>query len=385
MIHLPIPARLAFNLFFFAAGIGLGAWAACLPVLAAQNGLDKGQLGLVLLCFALGAILLMVNVGHMTARFDSGSISFVGAIVFSAALMTVPHVEGRYWLALTVFVAGASCGTLDVAMNTGASALERQLGRYIMSSFHGVFSVGNLAGAFLVGQLLWQGGSLAVCLGATGVVVACLATIAALGARSGAAQRRPARTAAGKPLKLDPAVRPKLYLLGVIAFLALLAEGGVMDWSAVYIVTVFSAADSIGAYGYAVFASTMALGRFTGDWIAAKVGSTQLLLGCALLCTASITLLIMAPNLTLVFVALALAGLGVANIVPALFAEAGRAGGPAVGRAMSIVTSMGYAGLLLGPALLGFVAQALSLSASFGLVALAFLLVGAGSRIIKRF
>lgn len=246
-----------------------------------------------------------------------------------------------------------------------------------------MFSIGNLLGAFLIGQILSRGGGLAICLGATGVGVACLATMAVLGARNGRRAGQALHGHEGRRGKLDPAQYGHLIVLGAIAFFALLAEGGMMDWSAVYIVTEYGAAESIGAYGFAAFATMMAFGRLVGDWITARIGSTRLLLASALTCAVSVAVLIVAPNLAIVFVALAACGLGVANIVPAVFAAAGRAGGPAAGHAMSIVTTMGYAGLLLGPAVLGFIAQASSLGASFGLVAGAFLLIAAGTRMIR--
>lgn len=177
-------ARLANNLFFLCGGLGIGAWAASLPVLAIQNALDEGQLGLVLLYFALGAILMMINVGRLTARYACSILSFCGAVVFSISLMAVPHMTSGPWLAFAVFIAGAGFGTLDVAMNTDASDLERRVEKHLMSSFHAMFSIGNLVGAFLIGQILSRGGGLAVCLGATGVGVACLATMAMLGARN---------------------------------------------------------------------------------------------------------------------------------------------------------------------------------------------------------
>ncbi|RWD31022.1 MAG: MFS transporter [Mesorhizobium sp.] len=384
MIHVQMPARLACSLFFLGGGVGIGAWAASLPVLAAQNDLDKGQLGLVLLCFALGAILMMVNVGHLTKRYDCNTISLCAALVFATALSVVPHVASAPFLAAAVFAAGAGFGTLDVSMNTDASELERRVNRHFMSSLHGAFSVGNLAGAFLVGHILANGGALAICMTAAAAVVACLATIAMLGSRNGITPEQRVQSREARRGKLDPALRPHLLLLGAIAFLSLLAEGGMMDWSAVYIVTVFVAADSVGAYGFAVFASTMAIGRLTGDWITARTGPTTLLAVSALTCAAAVLLLIAAPNLTIVFCALAISGLGVANIVPAVFAAAGRAGGAAAGQAMSIVTTMGYAGLLLGPAVLGFIAQASSLAASFGLVCAAFLLIAVGTRAMRK-
>ncbi|TIX39281.1 MAG: MFS transporter, partial [Mesorhizobium sp.] len=155
------------------------------------------------------------------------------------------------------------------------------------------------------------------------------------------------------------------------------------DWSAVYIVTIFGAAESTGAYGFAIFATTMAIGRLTGDWMTSKTGPTTLLLVSTMVCAVSVLVFIVASNLVIVFCALAASGFGVANIVPAVFAAAGRAGGAAAGQAMSIVTTMGYAGLLLGPALLGFIAQASSLAASFGLVCVAFLLIAVATRILR--
>jgi MFS family permease len=381
-MNLPMSARLANNLFFLCGGLGIGAWAASLPVLANQNALDEGQLGLVLLYFALGAILMMINVGCLTARYACSILSFFGALVFAISLMAVPHTSGP-WLAAAVFFAGAGFGTLDVAMNTDASDLERRVEKHLMSSFHALFSIGNLVGAFLIGQILSRGGGLAICLGATGVGAACLATMAMLGAQNGRRAGQELHGQEGRRGKLEPAQYGHLIVLGAIAFFALLAEGGMMDWSAVYIVTEYRAAESIGAYGFAAFATMMALGRLVGDWITARIGSTRLLLASALTCAVSVAVLIVAQNLAIVFVALAACGLGVANIVPAVFAAAGRAGGPAAGHAMSIVTTMGYAGLLLGPALLGFVAQVSSLGASFGLVAGAFLLIAAGTRMIR--
>lgn len=377
------PGRSSCNLFFLAAGIGIGSWAACLPVLSLHNHLEKDELGLILLCFALGAIVAMMNVGR-TARYRASTLSLCGSLLFAMMLAAVSYAPGPEWLALTVFVAGAGFGTLDVSMNTDASALERRAGRHLMSSFHAVFSFGSLAGAFTVGQILSHGGALAICLGATGAGVAVLATVANLASSQGMDPSDAPPTATGQRVFINRTQKAYLLLLGTIAFLALLGEGGLMDWSAIYIVSVFGAADSTGAYGFAVFATLVATGRLFGDAVTARIGSTRLLFLCALICAASTGLLMVAGNIILVFMALAMCGLGVANIVPAVFAAAGRAGGDAAGRAMSIVTTMGYAGLLLGPALLGFMAQLSSLTTSFGLIAVAFVAIAIATRSLRK-
>jgi predicted MFS family arabinose efflux permease len=375
-------SRLHCNLFFLAAGIGIGAWASSLPLLAAGVGLDKGQLGLVLLCFALGAIALMINVGRYIDRvISSQTLSLCGSAVFGAAFLVIPFIDNPIALGGCVFVAGAAFGTLDVAMNTEASQIERESGRHLMSSFHAVFSIGNLAGAFLVGQLISHGGGLQVCLGAAGILVLVLALstrMIATNAGHSSLGSHP-EDAAGTNTALSAAQRALIFLLGAIAFLALLAEGGMMDWTAIYMIDILGASESRGAYAFAIFAAAMAGGRLVGDAVTRRVGHMPLIRIGGVLCAASVAILLLANNAALSLAALALCGFGVANMVPAVFASAGNVGGAAAGKAISIVSTMGYSGLLLGPALLGFLAQATSLVVSFVLIMLAFLSIAAAT------
>ncbi|GLR52362.1 MFS transporter [Shinella yambaruensis] len=372
--------RLHCSLFFLAAGIGIGAWASSLPLLTAGVGLDKGQLGLVLLCFAFGAIVLMIAIGRYIDRVISSRIlSLCGSLLFGASFLVIPLIDSPIALGAVVFVTGAAFGTLDVSMNTEASRAERETGRHMMSSFHALFSIGNLAGAFLVGQLIGHGGNLQVCLGAAGLLVMLLALSARMMARK-AAHAVPGLSSEALPTRnasLDAAQRPLILLLGAIAFLALLAEGGMMDWTAIYMIDILGASDSHGAYAFAFFAAAMAGGRLVGDAVTRRVGHVALIRTGGLLCALSVAILLFADSVVLCLAALVLCGLGVANMVPAVFARAGNVGADAAGRAISIVTTMGYSGLLLGPALLGFLAQATSLVVSFGLITLAFLVIAA--------
>ncbi|SCW89036.1 Fucose permease [Rhizobium mongolense subsp. loessense] len=332
--------------------------------------LEKGTLGLVLLCFALGAIVLMTNFRRLSQQCSCHALCLFGSVGFGIALVSVPHVANVYLLALIVFMAGAGFGTLDVSMNTEASLLERQIGHHIMSSFHAVFSIGNLAGAFVVGQLLNFGAALAVCLGVTGAIVMVLSVAAYFGVQGYNQDTTPigARTISADRIE----GRVYLYFLGAISFLALFAEGGMMDWSAIYIVGTLHGTESTGAYGFAAFAATMTIGRLVGDAITNRVGPTNVLRFGAIICAVSVAALLSIDSISIALIALGGCGFGVANIVPAVFAAAGRAGGSAAANAMSIVTTMGYSGLLLGPAVLGLVAQMSTLSVSMSLLVLAF-------------
>lgn len=363
--------------FFLAAGVGIGAWASSLPLVSTKLEIDKGGLGFLLLGFAAGAIVLMVTIGRFMDRLQSDKLSLAGCLVFGVCILSVPMVNDVIAAALLILIAGAGFGTLDVSMNTEASHLERETKRHLMSSFHAVFSVGALLGALLVGRIVSVGGGLNICLGMAGSIVILLA----LGSRliaGGQSFDHHAGHSLSNVLKQRRLSRQQLAMVlmfGAIAFLSMLAEGGVMDWIAIYLVTELGAPESVGAYAFGTFAATMALGRFTGDMATRRIGHTDVIRIGSLVCAVSVLAMLVSGSVGITMIALALCGFGVANLVPAVFAAAGHLGRDAAGRAMSIVTTMGYSGLLLGPALLGFVAEHLTLATSFGVIAAAFILI----------
>ncbi|MGN7807195.1 MFS transporter [Ensifer sp. 22521] len=379
--------RVRCGLFFFAGGIGIGGWAASLPLLSAKLNIDKGELGALLLCFALGAIAMMVDIGRVSDRFGSSHLlSLGGSVVFGVSILTVPLVDGLLYVGALIVVAGAGFGTLDVSMNIEASEIERGSGRHLMSSFHAMFSIGNIVGASLVGVVVSFGGQIHECLGGAGLLVVMTALISRLIGHEASGKVMPAATntgPAGKP-SLSRQQRVLVLTFGAIGFLAFLAEGGIIDWSAVYMVGTLGASESVGAYAFAVFSASMALGRLLGDFVTQRVGHVSILRIGGVVCGLSILAMLIAHNVVVGIVALAICGFGVANMIPAVFASAGKIGSQATGRAMSIVTTLGYSGLLIGPALLGFIAQISSLTISLALVALSFGVISVGTVYLKR-
>ncbi|QIA22517.1 MFS transporter [Mesorhizobium sp. AA22] len=365
-------------MFFLAGGTGIGAWAASLPSISTQQQIDKGMLGLVLLCFAVGAILTMINVGRLVPRFGTRVLCLVACTGFGLALIAAPQAPSVITLSLVVTFAGALFGTLDVAMNTEAAFLERRTGRHIMSSFHALFSVGNLVGAGVCGQILYSGGNVQTCLAATGVGVILFGVAGWWLSEPHAPQPGEQNNGA---TRLDPEQRRRLLLVGALAFLALFSEGALMDWSAVYLVSTAGATVSTGAFGFAVFAGMMAAGRVGGDAMANALGPVRMLQFGAAASAVALIMILGISTVPAIFLALVLCGFGIANVVPALFAAAGRIGGQAAGSAMSLVATLGYAGLLVGPAFIGMLAQATSLRASLWVVFIALVLIvlGAGA------
>lgn len=379
-------AIVANTLFFLAGGVGIGAWAASLPAFSARAGLSKGDLGLVLLCFAVGAILTMLNVGRWLPRLGASHVGLFGAGLFGAALALAPHSPDIVALAAVVALAGATFGALDVAMNTEASRIEQALGRPLMSTLHALFSVGNLLGAGVVGWLLREGADVTLCLGVAGGLLAAIATAAwSVTGRAApgpaAALAAHAAVAVSEPIRGGASLSARTYLVGLLAFVAMFSEGALLDWAAVFLVQNRGASESAGAFGFAVFAASMALGRFGGDAATRRFGAAAVVGAGGLAVSLSVVALLAVPVLPLALLWLAIAGLGVANIIPLIFSAAGRIGGPA-GASMSRVVSIGYAGLLVGPAFMGAVAEFVSLEAGLAFVAGFMTVVVLGKRLL---
>ena len=381
MLNSALESRTGIFAFFLAAGIGIGSWAASIPSISQQLSLTKGELGMTLLCFAFGAILMMLRVGTIISVLGANRISFAGALVFAAALMAAPHMPDAISLGATVLIAGAAFGALDVAMNTEAAALENRLAKSSMSSFHAVFSVGNLAGAGICGMLLRQGFDIASCLGTAAACVSAFVVFAYLRSTSDQKPFQGRKVGAGIPTPYHCAENRRLLLLGGIAFLAMFAEGALCDWIAIYLVDILKTTESTAAFGFAAFAGAMAFGRSIGDYCNNRLGGVRVFRSGALIVAVSIICTLSTGNLALAFLALFFAGLGISNLVPRIFSSAGRSQSIPSSVAMSRVATMGYAGLLLGPPFVGFIAQSTSLVTSFVFIALAMIAVASGSRL----
>lgn len=363
--------RIATRIAFFIGGFAVSAWAPLIPFAKRRLALDDAQLGLMLLCLGVGSVMMMPLAGGLAARFGCRRAILAAGIVIALcmpALMLAPSIPV---LAVTLAVFGASVGVLDVVMNVQAVIVERASGRAMMSGFHGMYSVGGIAGA--------GGVAAALALGATPLVaIACTAVLAALllaMARSGLL----AQGGEGdQPAFVLP--RGRVLLVGAVCFAMFLSEGAVLDWSAVFLSAVRHADPATAGFGYVAFAVTMTLGRLTGDRIVQALGAFRVVVCGALVAAAGFTLAILSTSPMAGLAGFALVGAGAANVVPVMFSAAGRQRDMPTHLAVAAVTTMGYAGVLLGPAALGFVAKATSLPMAFGLLVALLLCVAGAAR-----
>ncbi len=355
-------ARVADSYAFLVSGVGMGVWATHIPLVRARLAIDPAVLGLALFVMAFAATLTMPLAGVALGRFGSKPTTAVLMLAFTA-LLPLPLLAGTVPVFFaSVFIFGTTIGALDVSMNLQATEIEAARGRPTMSSFHGFFSLGGLAGAGLGAAIIaagWGDGSGAALLA---VLLFALAILASLNLWPST----PA-THAGPHFALP---NRAALALGLLALLCFGIEGSITDWSALYLATVKHASVAGAGAGFAAFSVTMALFRLVGDAVVARLGPMTTVAGGGAIITAGLVLAIVAPWPTLAAVGFALVGLGAANVVPVAFSAASRVPGMTSNLGVAAVTTMGYVGFLATPPILGFVAHTFGLTTSMGVVAL---------------
>ena len=359
---------MAVALIFFLNGFVYASWVPRLAQIRAGLDLSEGTLGLALLMVAIGAIVAMPVTGHLIARHGSRALTRVTLVLLGIGLPLIGFADGFAVLCLTFLFYGAAAGVLDVSMNAQGIAVERVYRRPIMSSLHGMFSIGAMVGAGATGLVASLG---------VGIVPQFLAT-GALTVLVGPLLARimlPAQADAGG--RGEGFVLPdrRLVALGVIAFCGLLGEGAMGDWSAVYLDQSLGADVEVAAVAFAVFSLTMALGRFSGDRIVGRLGGGAVVRGGGALAALGLgaTLLIGRPEVAIV--GFGLIGAGLSCIFPVALSAATRTPGISAGNAIAGVCTIGYLGFLVGPPAIGGLAELISLPAALGAVVLLFVVV----------
>lgn len=353
---------------FLVNGFVMGAWAPQIALLLPRHGIGEATLGLMILILGAGAVGAMLFAGRLIDRFGSRRVLETFALAVVPILPAVVLAPSLPALALAMALFGALIGCMDVAMNANAVAVERALGRAIMSSSHGFWSLGGFLGGSLGGWLIARTSAEAQAL-----VVAALVAGVALVARAGLLADPPApRTMVSGGDRLLPP-DPGLWLLGAMALFCMVPEGAVLDWSALYLTQDLGTPLAASGLAFGVFSGAMALMRFAGDALRNRFGAVMTLRASGLVAATGLLAGGLAPGDTAAILAFGLAGLGIANSVPIMFSAAGNHPGLAPGAGIALVTMIGYSGILVAPASIGFVAEHIGFRATY--VALAGLLV----------
>lgn len=360
----PQRPRVATGAMFFVSGTVIGTWAANVPFVRDRLDVSTTTIGLCLLAMAAGSVLAMPLAGRELARRPSALLTRVGAVAVPLAGALPLLAPSAATLALALFVLGAAIGLLEVSMNAHGVAVEHAAQTPIMSSLHAGWSLGGLAGAggVALGQAAGADPRAAAVVAMVLLLTAGIAAGPHLGAMSASHQREGAGGTFARPSR-------GALLAGALAFMLFMAEGSVTDWSALYLDRDLGTGATLAAIGFGCFSGGMATGRLLGDRLNRLVGARRLLRGGGMLAAASLAAMLLVGEAWLALPALLLVGLGVANGVPLLFSAAGRTRDMAPGPAIAAVSTMGYFGLLAGPPLLGFVADATSMPIALSITA----------------
>jgi MFS family permease len=358
-------SRVAVSAFFFLPGLCFASWASRIPDISAKLGMSSGQLGQLLLAIPLGSLASLPLAGWLVSTWGSRRTVLLASVLYACFLPLLGWADSFWTLAPALALFGFAGNMLNIAVNTQAIGLQQLYPKPIMGSFHGLWSLAGFLGGALGTVLIgWHQAPLRHFLL---VLVVCLAI--ASWAQAYTLRQDVGKTDESGGLSLR---HPDPYLLriGFIAFCGMMSEGAMFDWAGVYFQKVVRPDAALVTAGYVACMSTMALGRFLSDYFTHRFGTVRMLQLSSGLIVSGLLLAVGFPYLVPAVAGFLLIGFGIASVVPLSYSSAGRATSVSPGVALALVSTIGFLGFLMGPPLIGFLAQLFSLRTAFGLVAI---------------
>ncbi|MDK8756465.1 MFS transporter [Acinetobacter radioresistens] len=362
--------RLSTRLNFFSLGFGTAAWAPLIPFAQQRLNLNHADFGLLLLCMGIGSMIAMPATGALVQRIGCRAIIGFAALLILLVLPGLAVWNTSVMMAVSLFLFGTAAGSFGVALNLQAVIVEKNSLRAMMSSFHGMCSLGGLAGVMTVTALLAAGVSPLISALAVSIMLLVISIIAVPASLSEIErdEQIEADTAEHKKShKKLPA--PIILLIGLMCFIAFLSEGAAMDWSGIYLTSKYGVNPAFAGLAYTFFAIAMTLGRFSGRYLLKILGEKNIVTYSAICAATGLAVVVLAPHWFIVLLGYALVGLGCSNIVPVMFSRVGRQNFMPKAAALSCVSTMAYTGSLSGPALIGVIGEMTGLTIMFASVA----------------
>lgn len=360
--------RLSTLLSFFSLGLSTAAWAPLIPYAQQRLHLNHADFGTLLLCIGAGSMLAMPATGLLIQKVGCRAIISVAVLLLLMVLPTFALTSSILIMTVALFLFGTAAGSLGVAINLQAVIVEKNSTKSMMSQFHGMCSLGGLAGVITVTALLAVGVSplmsaLAICL--LLVVLSVMAVPNSLAV----IKKEPKTDTAEVESKTKKFPSPLIILMGLVCFIAFLSEGSAMDWSGIYLINEYGVKPALAGLAYTCFAIAMTSGRFAGQYLIKALGEKNIIIYSAVCAALGLFTVVVAPHWIVVLLGYALLGLGCSNIVPVMFSRVGRQNVMSKAAALSCVSTMAYTGSLLGPALVGITSEMMGLSVVFGFIA----------------
>jgi MFS family permease len=356
--------RLGVSIFFFIQGLVFASWASRIPDIKNKLHLSDGALGAVLFALPVGQLAAMGLSGYLVSRFGSKRMLSIAALLYPAALVLLGTVTETWQLVTGLMVFGVCANLSNISVNTQGVGVERLYRRSIMASFHGLWSLAGFTGGLISTIMVADG----IPPFTHFIIIYIIAFLLILPSRK-IILPRDAYHSEKKDKKVF--VKPDAYIikLGLIAFACMICEGTMFDWSSIYFEKVLETPVELTRVGYVAFMSTMAGGRFAADWVVTRVGIKRVLQTSGIVIVSGMALAVLFPNLIMATIGFLLVGFGVSSVVPLVYSLAGKSKRMMPGVALATVSSIGFLGFLIGPPIIGFVAELSSLRISFILIA----------------
>lgn len=378
-------SRVAVFVLFAVFGICIATWAVHIPSVQRRTGVSAGTLGTMLLLHGAGALIGMQFCGRLITRWGGARIALAGAVVMSLTLALPLNAPTAPLLAVSLLTFGIATGITDVAMNARAVTVEQEMGRPVMSAFHAMFSVGSVVGSLIGAATLATGWSMpatTVLVCSTCVVVTLAIAPNLLGAKTESTTDDGSRAIADAADPPPRGKRRRLVWLGALAFLLLLTEGCAMDWSSLHAQQHLGVSAALGALAFAGFVTAMTVGRFTADLVSARRGPVWVVRYGAAAAALGLAIVVASPALPLTVVGWVITGIGLSGGLPQVFSAGGNMAG-ATGTDLSRVIGCGYAALLAGPAIIGWLSELVSLNLALLLPLVAVVAASLGARAVE--
>jgi fucose permease len=376
-------ARAAVFVLFGVSGAAIGTWTARIPAIRHNLNLSDAQLSIALVALALGGLVAMRCTGRLVDRYSSTTVLKPAALLLGPVLVIPACAPNLGTLIMALICLGAVHGTLNVAQNANAAECQRAYRRPIMTSFHGLFSIGGFSGAATGGLFARADLSPTTTFVTMGAAIAVLAAWATRAVQTAPYSRPPRRGPSTpeddrrRPAAAIPPSRHQVLVLGAAAFCCLICEGAAADWSSVCMLDSLKSSTATAAAAYAIFSLAMTAGRLTGDRLVAVLGPIRLLRACGIVSSAGFTAGILSGNPSLAIVGFGALGAGLSCIVPQIYSTAANLDVAQSGQGLSQVASLGYLGFVSGPVIVGSLATWISLAHAMLLLPLLTLIVAA--------
>ena len=360
--------RIAISVIFLLNGYILGNWAPKIPYFLDKLRISEGAMGGLLLLIGFGGLVVMPIAGYLLSRFGSQTPTRYFAIIASFSLLMVTLAPNYQTASLFMFLTGVFLIGLDICMNANVLVVERKHKIGFMSSCHGWWSVGGIIGGLSAGAIIESVGVINHV-----IIITIICLLMAIFAWPKIQEDRQIKSEYSKPFSLPR--KPTIYILGIMCFFAILPEGAIIDWSALYLIKELDSSASTAGYAFAALSASMATIRFFGDFLRKYYGSVTIMRASSIVAAFGMLIGGQANTVFTAMIGFGIAGIGIANLVPIIISAAGKQEDVAPGVGISTIGFMASIGLMSAPALLGYLAEFISFSTIFTMTSLAFVLV----------